>query len=183
MSFTYFRPTLLAAGLGIATLVSFVAGAVLPARADDKPAATKPATGKPAAKPPHQVIVCYFHRTVRCPTCQKISAYIEESVKTGFPSQLEDGRVKFVMVDFQNEKNQRLTRAYNIDGPTMVLLDVKNGKVADWKTGTEVWNLVGQKQDFVDYVRAEVHAYLDAKPAESDKSKKPEKSEKSDKGK
>ena len=32
----------------------------------------------PAASPSHQVVACYFHRTVRCPTCKKISAYIEQ---------------------------------------------------------------------------------------------------------
>ena len=45
-----------------------------------------------AAGPSHQVVACYFHRTNRCPTCKKISAYIEESVKTGFEAQVKDGR-------------------------------------------------------------------------------------------
>src|SRR3990172_7043229 len=70
------------------------------------------AADKPAAAPSHQVIACYFHRTVRCPTCKKISAYIEESVKVGFESQVKDGSVKMLMIDFQDAKNEKFTQAY-----------------------------------------------------------------------
>jgi hypothetical protein len=55
-----------------------------------------------AAVPSHQVLACYFHRTIRCDTCKKISAYIDEAVKTGFTSQVKDGSVKMLMVDFQD---------------------------------------------------------------------------------
>ena len=119
------------------------------------------AAEKPAAGPSHQVIACYFHRTVRCPTCKMISAYIEESVKTGFSSQVKDGSVRIVMIDFQDAKNQQYTRAYGIEGPTLVLMDVRDGKVKAWKPAPKVWSLVGQKDEFFKYVRGEVQRYLD----------------------
>lgn len=109
----------------------------------------------------HQVIACYFHRTVRCPTCRKISAYIEESVKTGFAHQMKDGRVKMLMIDFQDSKNQKYSEAYQITGPTLVLMDVHDGKVTSWKPAPKVWSLVGNKDAFLRYVRGEVQSYLD----------------------
>ena len=119
------------------------------------------AAEKRAAGPSHQVIACYFHRTVRCPTCRTISAYIEESVKTGFASQLKNGSVRIVMIDFQDAKNQQYTQAYGIEGPTLVLMDVRDGKVKAWKPAPKVWSLVGQKDEFFKYVRGEVQGYLD----------------------
>lgn len=116
-----------------------------------------------AGAPLHQVVACYFHRTVRCPTCQKIGAYIEESVNTGFAPQIKDGSMKIVMIDFQNAKNQNFTQAYRITGPTLVLMDVKDGKVVAWKAAPKVWSLVGQKDQFVKYVQGEVQSYLGAK--------------------
>lgn len=113
-----------------------------------------------AAAPSHQVIACYFHRTVRCPTCRTISAYIEESVKAGFAAQLQDGSVKLTMIDFQDPKNQKFTQAYRITGPTLVIMDVKDGKVAAWKPAPKVWSLVGQKDQFIRYVQGEVRSYL-----------------------
>jgi hypothetical protein len=115
---------------------------------------------KPVAGPSHQVIACYFHRTVRCPTCKKISAYIDESVKTGFASQVKDGSVKMVMMDFQDPKNQQYTYAYSIEGPTLVLMDVRDGKVTAWKPAPKVWSLVGRKADFFKYVQSEIQDYL-----------------------
>jgi hypothetical protein len=126
-----------------------------------QPAPQSRAEDKPAATPSHQVIACYFHRTNRCPTCKKISAYIEESVNTGFESQVKDGSVKMVMVDFQNPKNQKMTDAYKITGPTLVLLDIRDGKVKAWKAAPKVWSLVSKKDDFFKYVQEEVKSYLD----------------------
>jgi len=121
------------------------------------------AADQPAAGPSHQVIACYFHRTVRCPTCQKISTYIEESVKTGFAHPMKDGRVKMLMVDFQDSKNQKYSEAYRITGPTLVLMDVHDGKVTSWKPAPKVWSLVGNKDAFVRYVQGEVQSYLEGK--------------------
>ena len=126
-----------------------------------QPAPQARAADTPAAGPSHQVIACYFHRTNRCPTCKKISAYIEESVQTGFEAEVKDGTVKMVLVDFQNAKNQKLTEAYKVTGPTLVLLDLHDGKVTAWKAAPKVWSLVSKKNEFLKYVRQEVKGYLD----------------------
>jgi hypothetical protein len=112
-----------------------------------------------AVAPSHQVIACYFHRTVRCPTCKRIGGYIEESVAAGFAPQIQEGSVKVTMVDFQDPKNAAYTQAYKITGPTLVIMDVRDGKVAVWKTAPKVWSLVGQKDQFFSYVQGEIRAY------------------------
>ena len=126
-----------------------------------QPAPQARADDKPAAAPSHQVVACYFHRTNRCPTCKKISAYIDESVQAGFEAQVKDGSVKMVMVDFQSDKNQKLTDAYKITGPTLVILDIHNGKVKAWKAAPKVWSLVGNKDEFFKYVQQEMKSYMD----------------------
>ena len=119
------------------------------------------AADDPAPSPSHQVMACYFHRTVRCDTCKKISAYIDEAVQTGFASQVKNGTVKMVMVDFQDEKNKKLTQAYKITGPTLVIMDVHDGGTTAWKPAPKVWSLVGKKADFFKYVEGEIQVYLD----------------------
>ena len=118
------------------------------------------------AAPSHQVVACYFHRTNRCPTCKKISSYIEEAVDAGFADEIKAGTVKVKMVDFQDAKNQKLTEAYKITGPTLVLMDIHDGKVKSWKPAPKVWSLVGKKNDFFKYVQQELKDYL--KPATAD---------------
>jgi hypothetical protein len=117
----------------------------------------------PAAAPARQVIACYFHRTVRCPTCRTISAYAEESLQAGFKKEMKQSRVVWKMVDFQDAKNQKLVEAYQIQGPTLVLMDVRKGKVVDWKPVPKVWSLVPDKEAFVKYVQKEVRTLLEKK--------------------
>lgn len=118
------------------------------------------AADAPKPGPSHQVVACYFHRTVRCPTCKKISAYVEEAVRAGFASQVKDGSVKMVMIDFQDAKNRKFTEAYEITGPTLVIMDVRDGKIASWKPAPKVWSLVAKKDDFLRYVQSEIRGYL-----------------------
>lgn len=118
---------------------------------------------KAAPMPSHRVIVCYFHRTQRCPTCKRISAYIEEAIRAGFAREIKQRRVAMTLVDFQDRKNARYTKAYKIKGPTLVIIDVRDGKVAAWKPAPKVWSLVKKKDEFFKYVQKEVRAYLEAK--------------------
>jgi thiol-disulfide isomerase/thioredoxin len=111
--------------------------------------------------PEHQVAAMYFHRTVRCPTCKKISAYIEEAVKANFGEQLKEKSVVIYMIDFQDTKNARYTKGYKITGPTFVLADVRKGKVTAWKPMPKVWTLVGKKDAFFKYVADGVRGYLE----------------------
>ena len=87
----------------------------------------------------------YFHRTNRCATCKKMSAYIEEAVKEGFAKETKGGQVSVSMIDFQDEKNKAYTEAYKITGPTLVLADVNAGKVTVGSPPPEVLD-VGPRQ-------------------------------------
>lgn len=122
--------------------------------------ATSAEDPQPAA---HRVIACYFHRTNRCPTCRKISTYVEESLKTGFADEMKSGDVALRMIDFQDPKNERYTSGYKISGPTLVILDVQGEKVVAWKPAPKVWSLVGKKDAFLKYVQEEVRGYLEGK--------------------
>jgi hypothetical protein len=140
-------------------LLVLVVGAMLWAEGVRPVAAAEPA----AAAPAHRVIACYFHRTQRCPTCRKIGAYIEEAVQTGFPQEIRQGQVSVYLVDFQNPKNRKYSESYNITGPTLVLIDVHDGKVAAWRPAPKVWSLVGDKAAFFQYVQQGIRDYMETR--------------------
>ena len=72
----------------------------------------------------------YFHRTQRCPTCLKMGSYSEEAVKTGFADEIKKGQVAFHFIDFQDEKNARYTKGYEISGPALIVAKISDNKVA-----------------------------------------------------
>ncbi len=119
-------------------------------------------TAQGADNPASQVIVCYFHRTVRCPTCKMAGEYIEEAVRAGYGPQLSDGTLKLQMVDYQDPRNQRYAQAYKVNSPMLVILDVRDGKVAAWKPVPKVWSLLAKKPEFFRCVQLEIQAYRDA---------------------
>jgi len=116
-------------------------------------------TSKPAVTPADRVVVMYFHRTQRCPTCRKMGSYTEEAVLKGFPKQIEDGTVEFHFIDFQDPKNAALTEGYKVGGPTLIVAQVVANKVKEYKNLKEMWGKNGDKDAFLKYVQENISAY------------------------
>lgn len=140
-------------------------------------------TGTPVAEkeqvktPEHQVVAVYFHRTERCPTCKRIGAIAEEAIAKSFEKEVKSRTVEFDFVDFQDKTNERLAKAYGIDSPTLVLLNVFEGETVCWTSMPKVWQLVGKPGDFRAYVHDGVVRYL--KQSKEDAEKEGEKSKES----
>jgi len=118
------------------------------ATADDSAAKTE--------KPADRVVVMYFHRTQRCPTCKKMGGYAEEAVLQGFAQQVKDGTVEFHYVDFQDPNNAALAKGYKIEGPTLIVVKIVGGKAKEYKNLTEIWTKNRDKETFLKYVRDNV---------------------------
>jgi hypothetical protein len=117
-----------------------------------------------SATPADRVVVMYFHRTQRCPTCLRMGSYSEEAVVKGFAKQIKAGTVEFHYIDFQDENNAALTQGYKVSGPTLVVAQVVGNKVKEYKNLSEIWAKNGDKDEFLKYVRDHVAAYQTAAP-------------------
>ena len=113
-----------------------------------------------ADAPKDRVVAMYFHRTERCPTCQKMGSYSEEAVKTAFAEELKKGQVAFHFIDFQDEKNARYAKAYDISGPALIVAKIADNKVASYRNLEDIWTKVGDKAAFLRYVEETVKACL-----------------------
>jgi thiol-disulfide isomerase/thioredoxin len=121
-------------------------------------AADKAATEK-ATAPADRVVVMYFHRTQRCPTCLRMGAYSEESVKEKFAEAIKKGEVEFHYVDFQDKKNEALAKGYKVGGPTLIVAKVKDNKVKEFKNLEDIWAKNKDQKEFFTYVQENVTAY------------------------
>ena len=113
-----------------------------------------------ADAPKDRVVAMYFHRTQRCPTCLKMGSYSEEAVKTAFAEEIKKGQVAFYFIDFQDAKNARYAKAYNISGPALIVAKISDNKVASYSNLEEIWSKVGDKPAFLRYVQENVKAAL-----------------------
>jgi len=129
---------------------------------------------EPVAKPAaDRVVVMYFHRTKRCPTCLKMGSYSEEAVTKGFAGQIRKGTVELYYIDFQDKKNAALTKAYRVSGPSLIVVKVVENKVVQLKNLKDIWAKVGDKKAFLKYVRDNVTAYCKPIPQDSTPEQKP----------
>ena len=115
------------------------------------------------------VIAYYFHGNTRCVTCETIEAYAHEAIEKGFADELRSGRIQWRVVNYEQPQNTHFTTDYDLIAPTVVLVEMAEGKQKRWKNLVRVWELVGEKEAFVDYVQEQTRAMVGGgEKAESD---------------
>ena len=110
------------------------------------------AEDKPAAK----VIAYYFHGTMRCPTCHKLEQYSKEAIETNFKEAIASGKLEFKVVNVEDKGNEHYGSDYQLYTKSLILSLVKDGKQTKWINLDKIWEYVGNKQRFVEYVKSGV---------------------------
>ena len=137
-----------------------------PARraATTRPASTRPAGTRPAAattQPSREkVIVYYFHRTMRCPTCKRIEELAREAVQSGFPAELSTGSVEWKPVNIESRGNEHFEKDYRLEAQSLVLVKTNRGRQTAWENLPRIWDLVGDQTAFTKYVQDGLRGYL-----------------------
>jgi hypothetical protein len=109
-----------------------------------------------------QVVAYYFHGNTRCPTCQSIERYAQEAVALGFPTELNDGRIEWRVVNYDLPENEHFKKDYEMVAPSVVL--ARRG-TQPFENLAEVWTLVQDKNAFTNYVQTQLRVFLAQKAA------------------
>ena len=128
------------------------------ARAEAAPGVSNAAVAEAGSRA--KVIAYYFHVTVRCPTCRMIEAYSKEAIEKGFAGDLKNGAIEWRLVNVQLPENRHFIQDYRLFTRSLVLAKVRDGKQVEWRNLEKVWDLVGEKGNFLKYVQANVKEYL-----------------------
>lgn len=114
----------------------------------------------------HKVVAYYFHGDKRCRTCLAIEEYTREAIEEGFPELLETGELELHVVNVDRKENEHFIEDYRLATRSVVLSDFRNGVEERWKNLNLVWEYVGDREAFLDYVRRETEGYLEGYPDE-----------------
>jgi hypothetical protein len=138
--------------------------------------ATQPAASRPAAEGKTEVVACYFHRTLRCPSCLHIEATAKKVIERRFGSELKKGLLRWEAVDMQKAGNEHFATDFKLDAPSLVLVKTVNGRQASWKNCDKVWDLHKDEPAFEKYVQSEISKMLTGKdPAAARPARPPQK--------
>jgi hypothetical protein len=113
---------------------------------------------KPAIQ--NGVMVYYFHGNTRCPTCLSIEEYAREAVESSFADQLKSKQIVWQIINYETPGNEHYATDYEIVAPNVVLAMFKDGKQLKWKGLPEVWEHVGDKPAFVDFVQNNLREFI-----------------------
>jgi len=112
------------------------------------------------AEPSDLVTVYYFHGNFRCVNCRNIEQYTKEAVEKYFSKELGDGKVIFKVVNVENNSNEHFTNDYKLYTKSVVLSLIKNGKEIKFDNLTKIWEYLGDKEAFQQYIKSGIEKYL-----------------------
>ena len=142
--------------------------AVKESRPKAEPQISKPET-LPAAKSGEtpsntntsKVLVYYFHTTGRCQTCRKFEAYSDEVIHNTFAKELAEGRLEWKVINVDEPANEHFVKDYQLYSKSIVIVKTQNGKQTEWKNLDKIWELVRNKDEFINYIQNHVREYLE----------------------
>ena len=109
-----------------------------------------------------KVVAYYFHGDFRCSNCYKIEKYSKEAIDKYFARELESGELEYKIVNVDEKLNEHFAKDYKLYTKSLVLSRVKAGEEVGYKNLEKVWNYLGDKEAFYNYVREEVAKFLEA---------------------
>ena len=115
------------------------------------------AAGKPSNS---KVIAYYFHGNFRCPTCFKLEQYSKEAIEVNFKGELASGKLVFNVINTDERENEHFVKDYQLYTKSLVLALVKDGKEVKHKNLAKIWDYVGNKNKFYNYVTEEIKNFL-----------------------
>ena len=107
------------------------------------------------------VAVYYFHGNFRCFSCHRIEQYTKEAVELFFNDELSSGKMVFKAVNVDKKENQRFINDYKLYTKSVVVSLVKDAKELKYDNLAKVWNYLGNRKKFFNYIKNEVNKYLE----------------------
>lgn len=118
------------------------------------------ASQEPDAVLPRQIIAYYFYGDQRCATCMKLETYTKEALKTYFKNELDTQLILWKTINVDQPENQHFITDFELSAKMVVLAELQNGTITRWKKLNDIWQLVGDKVAFIQYIQTETSCYL-----------------------
>ena len=99
-----------------------------------------------------KIIAYYFHGYKRCRTCLSIEAYAKEALESGFPDAIKKGRLEWRAINMEEEANKHYVEQYQLAASSLILFSPNGKQKSKWKNLNEIWPLVHNKDEFINYV-------------------------------
>lgn len=103
-----------------------------------------------------EVVLYYFHRTLRCESCLATEALLAETVQTFYGDELASGTLVWLPRNLDDPENARFEEQFALEYNTAVVVRMDGREIASWKHLDKLWEFLDQKDEFLAYTRMEL---------------------------
>ncbi|MFH0732988.1 MAG: nitrophenyl compound nitroreductase subunit ArsF family protein [Candidatus Omnitrophota bacterium] len=107
-----------------------------------------------------KVIAYYFHGDFRCSNCYKIEKYSKEAIDKYFAKELASGELEYKVINVDERGNEHFAVDYKLYTKSLVISKIKDGREVEYKNLEKIWNHLGNKGAFYNYVKEEIENFL-----------------------
>lgn len=122
-----------------------------------------PAAPKKTAPVVERAVVYYFYTDTRCASCKTIEAYTREAVAVRLAAGYKGRAIEFIGVNVDEEANAHYVLHYGLSSKSVIVQRFSGDKPLNWRKLDKVWQLLGDKETFMNYVADETRLALDGK--------------------
>jgi hypothetical protein len=110
-----------------------------------------------------EFVVYYMTSNVRCASCYKIENWTKEALDKYFAEELKNGKMVFRIVNIEEKEHEHYIEHYEIFTKSVIVSKMADGKEVSWVNLARVWNLLNNQDEFMNYIRDEIKAFMEAK--------------------
>lgn len=108
-------------------------------------------------------VVYYFYTNTRCSSCKTIEAYTREAVATKLSAGYKGWKIEFKGVNVDLPGNKHFIQDYWLNSKSVVVQKLQGDKPLNWGLLGDVWQLLGDKESFMNYVASGTKKVIDSK--------------------
>ncbi len=102
----------------------------------------------------------YFYGDFRCSNCYKIEKYSKEAIDKYFTREFASGELEYKIINVDEKGNGHFMEDYKLYTKSLVISKIKGGKEVEYKNLEKVWNYLGDREAFYNYVKEEITKFL-----------------------
>ena len=116
----------------------------------DEPAATNA---------PGDLIVYYFHRTARCPTCLSMETWTSQAV-ANVNSCPSSPKLAWRAVNLDEPENAHFAEDFQLTFGTVVVAETREGHAVRWKNLEKAWEFSDDEATYSQYLESELGPFF-----------------------
>jgi hypothetical protein len=101
-----------------------------------------------------------FHGTRQCETCKNMKANTKATLDKYFTEELKSGKIIYLVVDVDDEKNEKLAEKFQATGTALMLNKVVNGKETIYDWSEFAFDKANDTEVFIPELKAKIETVL-----------------------